>query len=272
MAIVIMSLSILGNIRGYEKIWFIGDEFMMSSFTQHFQHAFDAEDSDFSNMGYIKSHCDVVCKGSRAIWPLKNENLIGKIRNALVEAINEYTLLPKSILIVLDDDLIIAANHYTDGISHLLGSLVDWIATEMHRIIAAHKDKLPTKARKFRYPQILWTAAMHHVSFTPKQNKLRKKLNSSLYKVADMYREMSVLMLHSWDSQNRSYVNFNGALTAEGLHKYWLAVDDAYQKYDREQLNVMHKAKNLSVAFNKQKIAKDGNGKCHWKKPHKTQK
>ena len=56
----------LGRIPAYDKVWFIGDEFMTKSYAQHFQNAYVEKDSDFTNLGYVKSHYDTyaICNGS----------------------------------------------------------------------------------------------------------------------------------------------------------------------------------------------------------------
>ena len=120
----------------------LGDEFMMTSYAEYFQNAFVEKDSDFNNMGYLKSHFDVYGFGQRnPAATLRNSNMISRVRNALVEAINKFVIFPKVILIVLEDDLIHAANHYTDGISQLLGSITEWLANELHHLVITQKEK-----------------------------------------------------------------------------------------------------------------------------------
>ena len=140
---------------------------MSRSYAEHLQNAFMMDDeAENSNMGYIKAHydCTPFCNGN-VQRRLANSNIIGRLHNEFVYAINDWIVLPKIVLIVLENDLLLAADHFTDGISQLLGQLIEWIATQLHRISIAHKEKLPTKARKFRYPHFLWIAAAHHSGF-----------------------------------------------------------------------------------------------------------
>ena len=135
----------------------------------------------------------------------------------MVEAINAQALLPKYIIVILEADLIKVANHHSDGISQMLSQWVDWVANEYHRIIVSHKEKLPTKSRKFKYPQILWIATVHHNYFSSLENNNRKKFNTCLFSIAEMYREVSVLMLHTWDTRDSTLIaDSNDSFTHRG--------------------------------------------------------
>ena len=211
-------------------MWIIGDDLMSRSYAEHFQNAFMMDEiAENCNLGYIKAHydCTPFCNGSVG-KRLANSNIIGRIQNEFV-AINDRVIMPKLVLIVLESDLLQAADHFTDGISQLLGEMIDWMAMQLHRISVAHKEKLPTKARKFRYPHFLWIAASHHSGF--QDNFYQRKFNTCLISVIDKFQEMSILMLHTLDSQDRTLVA-DGKFTNAGLNKFWSAVDAAVQKWD----------------------------------------
>ena len=59
--------------------------------------------------------------------------------------IKKEVLLPKAVIIILEGDLLQAANHYDKGLSKLLAPWVHWIMTEIHRATTAYKEKLPPK-------------------------------------------------------------------------------------------------------------------------------
>ena len=216
---------------------------MANSYGEHFQHCFDADDKDFNNLGYLKSHFDVSGFCNTNPRSMINSNVIGRIYNGLVEAINKQTLLPKAIIVVLENDLIRAAHHDTDGISQILGQALEWLAGAFRRAIAAHKERLPTKSRKFKYPHILWVTAVHHSVFSRTNNDFRKKFNICLHNVAALYCEMSVLMLHTWDTRDNALIlQTKPVLSATGLTKFWQCLDTAVQKWDHDQLNLSHRA------------------------------
>ena len=213
----------------------------------------------------------VFCNGSLN-KSMINRNVIGRVRNCLVEAINEHVLLPKFIIVILEDDLIRAVHHYSDGISNILSTLTKWMASEFHKLLSAHKESLPTKARKFKYPQVLWTAAVHNKSFSANANYYRKKFNTCLLSVAESFREMEVAMLHTWDMHDRSLVS-DCKINAKGKETFWSALDNSLQKIDRDQMNKKHLAEKLLKSRDSsqlhhgiQRRGKGGNVKYHKKK------
>ena len=238
-------------VKGYERIWVIGDDFMAKSYAEHFQNAFDEKDMDYNNAGFLKSHYDVTgfCRplGTNS---LVNSNVIGRVRNQIVKAINLQVTFPKAIIIVLDCDLLKVANHYTDGFTAIIDEMLAWLSVEIHRIILAHKEKLPTKARKYKYPHVFWVAPVHHNNFTNDENYFVRRFNTCLFSVTDKYQEMSTMMLNTWDPHDGTLVS-NSVFTSEGLKKYWNCIDAAFQKWDRDQMNSMQKsAKASSFAVN----------------------
>ena len=232
----------ISEVKGYEKLWFLGDEFISKTHGPYFQDNYDFKDLDYFKDSYIRNHFDtaIYCDGSLTL-SMKNRNVIGRIFNNIVCAINKDIILPKIIVLVMEDDLIKSSNHYTDGISTLLGQQCEWLANEIHRTISGYKEKLPTKARKFRYPHILWIGAVHHTDFGGKKNYFRKKFNTCALSVTELFREMDFLMLNTWDSHDKSLVT-DSELNASGKEKYWQAVDNAVQKWDRDQMNMKSKA------------------------------
>ena len=96
---------ISGKIPGYENIWFIGNSFMVRSFRQYFQ---DREQESYR--GYIKKHFQTSGYMSDK-YISNNPNMTGRIQNCLVKVIHDQLLLPKMIVIVLDDDIIHFINH-----------------------------------------------------------------------------------------------------------------------------------------------------------------
>ena len=159
------------------------------------------------------------------------------IRSNYIEAINKHTLLPKWVMIIMENDLIKATNHYKSGATLALGPQLDWLANEIHRLTSSQKERLPTKSRKFKYPQILWIPAIYHDDL--RDNEYREKFNDSLNAVVSMHREMKVLKLHTWDPMDRPCVT-KKKMNAHGLSKYWDALSDAFQAWDKEQMRTAH--------------------------------
>ena len=209
---------------------------MASSFGEYFQQAC----TDESVMTpYIRNHHDTSGYCSVKLYnSMKNTNVISRIRNAFVEAINKEKLLPKAVIVVLDDDLLKVANHMGSGLSKLIVPWLSWLASELHRIAVAYKEKLPAQARKLRYPQFLWILAVFHDS-SETRNEYRKSYNVMLESVLQKYKDMQSLPLLMWDKNNKSnYIGIN--LSSKGKERYWMAVNDAFQSWDKQQMCIAH--------------------------------
>ena len=87
-------------IKGYDKVWFMGDEFMTRSFEQYFK-----QQNHNEYAGYVRKYFEVA-NYSSSQYLSNDRNCVSRIRNAVARGINEHVLLPKYIVIVLDDDLI----------------------------------------------------------------------------------------------------------------------------------------------------------------------
>ena len=203
---------------------------MATSFGQHFQNAF----GDDNKTGYIRTHYDAMgyCSTGQSKIPGNN---IASIRNTLVEAINKETVLPKAIILVIENDLLDSFIHYNPGVSLLSGICIEWLANQMHRIIVTHKEQSPSKSCKFKYPTILWLELPSHFDWSNSKREARGKFNNCIKSTVSLFREMEMLRLSTvWDDCDRGLIT-KGKMNARGLTIFWLAVDLAFQAWDKEQ-------------------------------------
>ena len=169
----------------------MGDQFVATSFGQYFQDAFGGPSGHAT--GYIRAHYDVTgyCRGEGF-----NDNIIGRLCNAIVNAINKEVLLPKAIILIFENDLLNAVDHYNPRISILCGRLTEWLANNVHKDITSYKEKLPSKSRKFKYPEILWVPLPLHARLN-NINDFRVTFNTSVQGIVTLFREMSLMPLDS---------------------------------------------------------------------------
>ena len=150
-------------------------------------------------------------------------NVISRIRNALVDALNERLKLPKIILVVVDDDMIIDTKHPKSGISLILGKNLEYLLGEMFRLITTRKDQVAQKCKKAKEPQIIWIKAPNHINLYDGTN--RKKFNNCLEASLPFYTDMCYLKLKDrWDFKRKQLCK-NNKFTAEGLSSYWESID-----------------------------------------------
>ena len=219
------------NVRAYERTWIIGDGFLAHSYQQYFFDVWGPQ----GKLPYLLAHTDsaVFCHENRQNLP---GNILSRLRNLLVCGINDEILLPKAILIILDDDMMDDLDHYDHGITNSIGRMIEWIMNEMHRIINDHKNKLPSKARKFKFPTVLWYLIPLHEVYD-QYSDFKKKFNKAVITTSKLFREVQYVQLDSssWNFKDESYFA-NGRFTADGLKAYWHGINQAYKNWDRIQM------------------------------------
>ena len=125
----------------------------------------------------------------------------------------------------------------------------------MFRITTAYKEKLPTKSRKFKYPQFFWVPAVHHDGFGSK-NLYSGKFNDCLKEAVDKTRGMKLLELSTWNRHDVTTCT-NGSLNDSGLRKYWITINDAFQAWDKGQMKRMQQHSTRFQQFRR-------NDQFHW--------
>ena len=205
---------------------------MSQSYAQYFQ---DAYSQDGTRTGYIRAHYDVTgfCNGRLSIKGMTG-NILSRLKSCLIEGINDQELLPRAIIMIIDGDLLVEIKHNKPGVSEALGRTMEWIVNQFHRVITGYKEKLPSKARKFKYPTILWCLLPENVSFG-KWNEYRRKCNKAMIGSVRLFREMDTLEIQGWDQGDKHLV-INNCMTKNGLLSYWQGVNDAFESWDRDQM------------------------------------
>ena len=180
---------------------------------------------------YMLENFDVVEYSSSRL----EGDILGRIRNNFIKAINKEILLPKLIVVVMDND--VSRNIHFDNfrISKIFGENLNYMLNNVHRIILGHKDTLPARAKKYKYPTIMWITPPGHIVFS--DNGPRQKFAKCVDTVAQLHNEMRVMKLKQWDFADKSLVvetnNMGGyRFTSHGLLKYWMSVDGAIQYWD----------------------------------------
>ena len=101
----------------------------------------------------------------------KSGNVLSRVYNSVVQAIESEILFPKAILIILDNDLLKHAPNGS-GTEKFLEMVTEDLITSLHVLMETHKKVLPPKAKKFKYPSFLWMVPPTHKSFTDNEKRL----------------------------------------------------------------------------------------------------
>ena len=163
-------------------------------------------------------------------------NIISRVHNCLLKALQVEIVLPKLIVMVLDNDIV----HNVDEVprfvckTEVLGKIMAYLFKELHKVIMTYKEALPNRARRYKYPQIIWIAPPENVNFTRDENRLRSKFTYCLNWLCAMYDEMHTLELKKiWDTEDGNlFVPDAARFTAEGYLRYWSAVDKTVKYFD----------------------------------------
>ena len=211
--------------KGYERLWIIGDEFCNNTVHQHFRnskHEDGTYDSHTFNMFEVSEF-------TSARSTSNTRNILSRIRNNVATALNEHSGLPKLILFVLDDDIITSIpsnsndNSLTKEYEYVLNSLI----TMLERVIDTYKDWLPSKAKRENIPHLLWIAPPSHRYFSDSNNEKRAKFTSALGTVVTLHDNNSMLRLVKfWDHNDTNlFLEEQYRFTNEGLNIYWRSID-----------------------------------------------
>ena len=221
-----MTISLPDYIRGLEKVWYISDEFGFRSFEEHyFQKNMMLKPDDKS---YVTQHYEVSGFMTSSTKNL-NRTMIGRFRNSLVKGLKDQVYLPKPIVLVPDDDILMMIQALNDTSSFTWGKILHWLMIEMVRSVAAQKDYLPVKSKKCTESHFIWIEAPLHRNFC--NNGLREKFNSCLQNMGKLCSNVSVLALKKiWNLEEPAYfIADTTTMTPFGYSKYWEAVDRTVQ-------------------------------------------
>ena len=210
---------ILDDIKGYNDLWFLGDNFMATTYRNNYKKA--TGHTFFTKENYeVTPFCN-----SR--FNSNDRKMLSRFRNTLATVINDKGKLLKYLICVMDADLVEFLNFHNCGIASIIGNWLEWIMAEMKAMITTRKEKLPPKAVKADYPQIYWVAAPLHMNFTDDETNARRKLNLCMQSIMKQEQNMRVIQLKEyWDSENLDLVNVRrSAFTDTGLLTYWRSID-----------------------------------------------
>ena len=256
-----------GQVKGYETVWLVGDEFCFRTAEQYFRGHKNSQDGSHNSFTY--NHFEVkeflTSKYSNACSPT---NIITRLLNAVICGLNEYKGLPRLIIMVLDDDVIRCCNHLDSDFTIFFTRILDALTRELSKAIDICKDLLPEKAKRENVPHILWIAPPTHKNFNPINNEQRKKFSICLNGSISLYRNMTMLnMVKHWDHDDgNNFLREAYRFTSEGLTKYWLSVDAAVRFWFVALAKKLDKAPNAKKNSSVNSKQRQNSSRYKWTK------
>ena len=173
--------------RGIEKLWIIGDNFVATSYQNHFKKAVE---TDF----FMKSRFEISSFCSSKFSD-KNTNPLSRLQICVATAISNKTNLPHYMLLVIDDDLIKYLQFKGPRAPAMYGPWIEWLAKSINDLVQTRLSQLAPKAVVWTGLQIYWVALPSHRGFDAKESEARTKFSLCLESVAKLYSNMRVIKL-----------------------------------------------------------------------------
>ena len=238
--IICFTLISIDKIKGLHAVWFLGDNFAATIYRKHFLLISDVVSEERHRKGnedefqfFVKDNFEfhMFCN-SKYNSPM--QNMLIRLQNTFVAAINQNISLPRYVLIILDSDLIDFLAFNKAGMAQLAGDWITWLVNQFSVAIAKRKEQLPSKAQCKSEPCVYWCLPPSHVNFGESANECRKKFGFCVETILKGRSDMRVIKIKDgWNFNDKSLVH-QGKLTETGKYAYWEAVDLAF-KFNTER-------------------------------------
>ena len=225
--------------KGINTLWILEDNFVAGTYRLHFKKR--GKDDYFLKTNFeVKTYCSSKFNNS-------NVSYFSRLQNTLAAAINKNELLPKFMIVVLDDDLIQYLDFKTQGQATMYGGCLEWLLKSFYEDVQQKKEYLPTKAKRLNLPMIYWVEIPNSKHFSHDVYDSRVKFNLTLHSVVKQYVNMRVIKLKDWCTDSFDVICHND-FTSIGLDKYWDVIDKTFQfnVTKRDEFLVKEAAKNFA--------------------------
>ena len=164
--------------------------------------------------------------------------MLSRLQNTFASGLNKAKngLLPKYVVVVLDDDLVTYLDFQHDGAATLLGTWVQWLVQQFNELIEARAKQLPNRCGHVNMlPYFYWVSAPTHSLFSKDRNNLRMKFNLSLDSVIRSQDNMRVIRLKDYWNTSDTTLVVNDRMTENGLSAYWDAIDATFRFNEKKR-------------------------------------
>ena len=238
--------------KSLEDCWIIGDHFLRETFSM-----FSAMAASAKTRGrprpYLFDYFNVIHAFSRGNGV---RSTIARIRNALVEMVNERDHLPKFLIVVADKDIVTYINHVNFGVSLRIQRCIDWLINNIERIITTRQEDIRSKRPggvRLIPTQVVWVkmlarpieAGRSYNNVLSLKSKFNFILEESLASKGQKILEI--------ESMGPADFDRNSNLTTTGKEQFWKELDYRMKKFDRAELD-------LTAVKNPQSNNSNGNG------------
>ena len=207
------------NVTGFKELWLVGDNFMATTYRENFLK--DKGSWFMKDEFEISPYCSSRFSSS-------NTNVLSRIQNSFIRAMNEKVKLPDVIVILIDRDVmnsieIVAKSQVAMS---LFGTWVEWLADDIAAAIKERWKQLPGKACKEFQPVVYWSVILTSVHFDFETRSLIAKFNNALDSVIKLKPNMRLIKFKNhWNTEDSTLVANSYSLSGDGIHNYWRSLD-----------------------------------------------
>ena len=126
-----------------------------------------------------------------------NRSVSSRVQQAVATAFNQQNLLPKLIVVILEDDFInnITREESEEVTKLVYTRLIKNLATKIKRMIAEFKEKLPPKANRASWPKVIWITPVIHTQMRKSEQKRRRIFGNAMLQEIECQDNMVALHL-----------------------------------------------------------------------------
>ena len=106
----------------------IGDNFVATTYCKYYK-----KNTEFQFQLKWSFEVPTFCNSK---YSSNNTNLLSRLQNTLVSALNEQFILPEYIIVILDDDIIEFLEYKKYGVSTMYWTWLEWLLAEFHTAIS----------------------------------------------------------------------------------------------------------------------------------------
>ena len=227
---------LVDNIRAQKNVWLIGDDFLKRNYQAYPMLRSEAVAND-TKPPYLFSNYNVstFTTGDKQI-----KNPMVKIVNGLIEAFNKYHTMPRFIIIIPDWDILKYINFYKFGASKFIGTMVDWLITEVSSAVDDKKAEMKTRrpgSVVSLEPKLIMIKMIDRPG-TSDVLESREKYNAVLEEALFQTKKMYIMDINASLDFYRADFEVTSNLNFTGRKKYWAEFDAQLADFDQQKIKL----------------------------------
>ena len=191
---------------------------------------------------YIYESYNISCFTTNPLSDI--HNMMTRLVNCLVKALNDNSTLPRFIIVIPEVDLLSFFSYYEETSHAELETFsrigLKWILNQFDRVLSIKKEelrKLQAGSITSSEPKIIWVTSLNRPSDTREDDRSKKIYNTNLENlIFDRYGHYIMHVNNKLDDSE--YFNALNSLNARGKRRFWQSVDDNLEKFDFHRISL----------------------------------